>query len=368
MSTKKDKFSDKDKKYMNLALNIARIRKGLTGANPSVGCVIIKNDKIISIGQTGLNGRPHAEANAIKNSFNDLKGSKMYVTLEPCNHYGKTPPCTKNIIKRGISEVFYPIDDIDNKVRGKSLNILSKKNINVKRGLLKNKAKDLYNSYFVNRKYKIPYIIGKIAISKNKFIYSKKVKRITDDISDKLTHYLRYKNDAIMISVNTLNIDNPRLDCRIKGFEKFSPLRIVLDKNLEIKLNSYILKSVKKNNTFIFFNSSNKKKIDILKKKGIILIKSPLDKKKQFILAKILKKLYTLGICSLLVEGGDKITKSFLKNRLFDEFYLFESQKSLSKNDEYKLFTSMNLLNKKYNLNQKKSSKLANEKLIIYEK
>ena len=269
MSTKKDKFSDKDKKYMNLALNIARIRKGLTGANPSVGCVIIKNDKIISIGQTGLNGRPHAEANAIKNSFNDLKGSKMYVTLEPCNHYGKTPPCTKNIIKSGISEVFYPIDDIDKKVRGKSLNILSKKNINVKRGLLKNKAKDLYNSYFVNRKYKIPYIIGKIAISKNKFIYSKKVKRITDDISDKLTHYLRYKNDAIMISVNTLNIDNPRLDCRIKGFEKFSPLRIVLDKNLEIKLNSYILKSVKKNNTFIFFNSSNKKKIDILKKREL---------------------------------------------------------------------------------------------------
>ena len=368
MSTKKDKFSDKDKKYMNLALNIARIRKGLTGKNPSVGCLIIKNDKIISIGQTGYNGRPHAEANAIKNSFNDLNGSKMYVTLEPCNHYGKTPPCTKNIIKSGISEVFYPIDDIDKKVRGKSLNILSKKNINVKRGLLKNEANDLYNSYFVNRKYKIPYIIGKIAISKNKLIYSKKVKRITDDISDKLTHYLRYKNDAIMISVNTLNIDNPRLDCRIKGFEKFSPLRIILDKNLEIKLKSYVFKSVKKNNTFIFFNSSNKKKIDILKKKGIILIKSPLDKKKQFILTKILKKLYTIGIRSLLVEGGDKITKSFLKNRLFDEFYLFESQKSLSKNDEYVLFTSMNLLNRKYNLNQKKSSKLAKDKLIIYKR
>ena len=368
MSTKKDKFSNKDKKYMNLALNLARTRKGLTGANPSVGCVIIKKDKIISIGQTGYNGRPHAEANAIKNSFNDLNGSKMYVTLEPCNHYGKTPPCTKNIIKTGISEVFYPIDDIDRKVKGKSFNILSKNNIIVKRGLLRNEAKNFYNSYFVNRKYKIPYVIGKIAISKNKLIYSKKVKRITDNISNKLTHYLRYKNDAIMISVNTLNIDNPRLDCRIKGFEKFSPSRVILDKNLEINLKSYVFKSVKKNNTFIFFNSSNKKKIDILKKKGIILIKSPLDKKKQFILTKILKKLYTLGIRNLLVEGGDKITKSFLKNRLFDEFYLFKSQKSLSKNDEYVLFTSMNLLNKKYNINQKKSSKLAKDKIIIYEK
>ena len=368
MSTKKDKFSNKDKKYMNLALNLARTRKGLTGANPSVGCVIIKKDKIISIGQTGYNGRPHAEANAIKNSFNNLKGSKMYVTLEPCNHYGKTPPCTKNIIKTGISEVFYPIDDIDRKVKGKSFNILSKNNIIVKRGLLRNEAKNFYNSYFVNRKYKIPYVIGKIAISKNKLIYSKKVKRITDNISNKLTHYLRYKNDAIMISVNTLNIDNPRLDCRIKGFEKFSPSRVILDKNLEINLKSYVFKSVKKNNTFIFFNSSNKKKIDILKKKGIILIKSPLDKKKQFILTKILKKLYTLGIRNLLVEGGDKITKSFLSYRLFDEFYLFKSQKSLSKNDEYVLFTSMNLLNKKYNINQKKSSKLAKDKIIIYEK
>ena len=121
MSTKKDKFTSKDKNYMRLALNLARSRKGLTGDNPSVGCVIVKDEKIISIGQTGVNGRPHAESNAIKNSFENLNGSKMYVTLEPCNHYGKTPPCTNIIIKSGINEVFYSIDDIDKKVKGKSL-------------------------------------------------------------------------------------------------------------------------------------------------------------------------------------------------------------------------------------------------------
>ena len=92
MSTKKDKFSSKDKNYMKIAINLANERKGLTGENPSVGCVIVKNDKIISIGQTGYNGRPHAESNAINNSFQNLIGSRMYVTLEPCNHYGKTPP------------------------------------------------------------------------------------------------------------------------------------------------------------------------------------------------------------------------------------------------------------------------------------
>ena len=107
MSTRKDKFTKKDIKYMSLALNLARARHGLTGLNPSVGCVIVKNDTIISIGQTGYNGRPHAEYNAIKNSIDNLDGSKMYVSLEPCNHYGQTPPCTKEIIQKKISEVIY---------------------------------------------------------------------------------------------------------------------------------------------------------------------------------------------------------------------------------------------------------------------
>ena len=152
MSTKKDKFTNQDKNFMKLALNLANARKGLTGDNPSVGCVIVKNNNIISIGQTGYNGRPHAEHNAISNCLDDLKNSKMYVSLEPCNHYGKTPPCTQNIIKNKISEVYYSIDDIDLKVKGKSYSILKKNNIKVKRGLLKNDAINLYRSYLINRK------------------------------------------------------------------------------------------------------------------------------------------------------------------------------------------------------------------------
>ncbi len=142
MSSKKDKFTLKDKNYMKLALNLARVRKGLTGENPSVGCLIVKNDKIISIGQTGFEGRPHAEHNAINNSLEKLNGSKMYVTLEPCNHYGKTPPCTNSIIKSGISEIIYGMDDIDKKVKGKSFKILSTKKIKVKKGLLKDEANE----------------------------------------------------------------------------------------------------------------------------------------------------------------------------------------------------------------------------------
>jgi len=267
MSTKKDKFSLKDKDYMKLAIDLASARKGLTGDNPSVGCLIVKNNKLISIGQTGFNGKPHAEYNAINNSLENIKDSKMYVTLEPCNHFGKTPPCTNSIIRSGISEVVYGMDDIDKKVRGKSFKILSKKKIKVKKGLMKTEIKNLYDTYIINRNKKLPYVTGKIAVSKNRLIYSKGTKRITHKSSDKFTHYLRYKNDSIMISSKTLNIDNPKLDCRLRGFEKFSPRRIVLDKHLEIKLNSYIFKSAKKNNTIIFHNSLNNKKIQILKKK-----------------------------------------------------------------------------------------------------
>ena len=366
MSSKKDKFTFKDKNYMKLALNLASARKGLTGENPSVGCLIVKNDKIISIGQTGYRGRPHAEYNAIKNSVDDLKGSKMYVSLEPCNHYGKTPPCTNIIIRSGISEIIYSLDDIDKKVRGKSYKILSKRKIKVKRGLLKYEAKNLYDSYIVNRLNKMPYITAKIAVSKNNIIYSKGIKRITDLSSDKFTHYLRFKNDSILVSSKTLNIDNPKLNCRLKGYENFSPKRIVLDKNLELNLNSYIVKSARDNNTVIFYNLGNNKKIRFLKKKGIILIKTNLDKKRLFNLKSIFKKLFNIGVRNLLIEGGDKITKNLIQNKLVDKFYLFKSPKMISKNKKYKIFSSFDILNKKYRTKFKINTRLGKDNITIY--
>ena len=368
MSTKKDKFSSKDKKYMSLALNLARARIGLTGENPSVGCVIVKKNNIISIGQTGLFGRPHAEYNAINNSLQNLSGSKMYVTLEPCNHYGKTPPCTNYIIKSGISEIFYSLDDIDKRVKGKSFNILKKKQIKVQKGLLKNQAKEVYQAYIINRIYKLPYVTGKIVVSKNNLIYSKGTKRISDKTSDKLTHYLRYKNDAIMISSKTLNIDNPKLNCRLKGYEKFSPKRIILDKNLEINLNSYIVKSSKMDNTVLFHNSSNYKKMKFLRKKGVLLVKSKLDHFKSFDLKLILRKLYKLNIRNLLVEGGDILTKSFVNKKLFNKFYMFKSNKKHTRFKNHTFFTSDRLLNKKYGYNLMSRSKLANDNITVYRK
>ena len=366
MSTKKVKFSKKDKSYMELALRLANARHGLTGVNPSVGCVIVKNDEIISIGQTNFNGRPHAEYNAIKNSYESLKGSKMYVTLEPCNHYGKTPPCTNLIIKNRIKEVFYSVEDIDKKVKGKSFRILKSKKIIVKKNLLKNKVSNFYSTYFFNRKNKFPFVSGKIATSKNNLIYSKKIKKITDKYSDRFTHFLRYKHDSIMISYKTLNKDNPKLNCRLEGLKKFSPKRIILDNSLKTKKNSYIFKTADETNTIIFYNKAKKEKITLFKKKGIQLIKSNLTKTKYFDLKLVLKKLYKIGIRNILVEGGNNLSGSFLKNKLFNQFYLFKSPKILTKSTPYKDFNHIKYLINNYKIKSKINNKLTKDTITLY--
>ena len=368
MSTKKDKFSKKDNKFMSLALTLASARHGLTGENPSVGCVIVKNDKIISIGQTGYNGRPHAECNAIKNSTEILEGSTMYVTLEPCNHYGQTPPCTKKIIKNKISKVIYSVEDVDKKVKGKSFKILKTKNIIVNKGLLSKEINNFYKPYFFNRKNKIPYVTGKIAVSKNNLIYSEGSKRITNIYSDKLTHFLRYKNDSLMISYKTLNKDNPKLNCRLEGLNKFSPKRIILDNNLEMNTSSYIFKTANKNNTVIFYKKANKTILSIFKKKGIQLIKSNLLKNGDFDIKLIVKKLYILGCRNLLVEGGNDLSKSFIKSELFNHFYLFKSPKNLSKLVAHKKFNCFRDLSLKYRNKRKINTQLGKDSITLYKK
>jgi diaminohydroxyphosphoribosylaminopyrimidine deaminase / 5-amino-6-(5-phosphoribosylamino)uracil reductase len=366
MSTKKDKFSFKDKFYMELALDMAKARQGLTGTNPSVGCVIVKNDTIISIGQTSINGRPHAELNALKNSNESLYGSKMYVTLEPCSHYGLTPPCTNAIIKSKIIEVIYSITDIDKKVCGKTNKILSSKKIKVKTGLLKNKIKEFYKPYFFNRKNKLPYITGKIAISKNNLLYSKGHKKITNTLSDKLTHYLRYKNDSILISYKTLNKDNPKLNCRLKNLKKFSPKRIILDNKLELNKKSYLFRTANEKNTIVFYNEADKSKIMDFKKSKIKLIKSKINKDKKFNIIMIFKKLYNLGFRNTLIEGGNDLTNYLLKKKLFNQFYLFKSSKKLSKSIDFKKFTGLKILKKTYKNSLKLKSNFGTDKVTVH--
>ena len=353
---------------MEIALDLAKAREGLTGPNPSVGCVIVKNEKIISIGQTTINGRPHAEFNAIKNCNESLKDAKMYVTLEPCNHKGITPPCTSAIIKSKISEVIYSIIDIDKRVRGKTLKILKSKQINVKKGLLEKKIKKFYIPYFYNKKKKLPFVTGKIAISKNNLIYSKNNKKITNERADKFSHFLRYKNDSLMISYKTLNVDNPKLNCRLKNMQKFSPIRIVLDNKLDTNYNSYLIKTANKTNTIIFYNEADRSKILKFKKKKLQLIKSKINKYKKFDVKLIMKKIYSLGCRNILIEGGNDLTKNLLINKLFNQFYLFKSSKKISRLVEHKVFNSFKILKKNYKNKFKINASFNNNTITLYKK
>ena len=357
MSSKKDKF------YLKLALNLAKQHEGLTGENPSVGCVIVKNNKILSLSKTSINGRPHAEDNAIRMAkSNDLKGSTLYVTLEPCTHHGKTPPCTELIIKKKISKVVYGCNDIDERTANKLKKVLKRYNVSTKQVKMK-EITDFYKSYFYIRKNKLPYTTAKLACSNDYYIYSKKNKNITNELSQKFSHLLRYKNNAILISSKTLNKDNPSLNCRINGLEGYSPTKIILDKNLIYKKNLNIFKK-DTNKCIFFYNSYNKKKLFVLKKKKIKYYKVNLDNYNKLDFTEIKKKLFKLNINYLLIEGGKELTKSLIKNKHINQFFLFKSSKDLNTNGQLQIKEIVSQLNKKFK-NKKNLNVHLNEDKVI---
>ncbi len=336
MSSKKNNSTLDDNFYMEQALGLAEKNYGLTGENPSVGCLLVKNNQIISSGTTGINGRPHAEVNAIKNSLINVNGSTLYVTLEPCNHYGKTPPCTNLIKNKKIKKVVYGINDIDPRTSKMAIKFFKNKKIKVAQGVLKKKLNKFYKSYFYIKRNKLPYVIGKIASSKDNFIKSKQNKMLTNNFSQDLSHLLRYRSDAIIISYKTLNSDNPKLSCRLNSLEQYSPARVILDKNLNLKKNTFIIKTAKKIPTYIFYNKNNIKKINFLNNCGAKLIYLRL-KNNNFAAVDVFKKLYKENLFYLLVEGGVNLTQNFLSNNAFNEFFYFKSSKKLKKNGTIKL-------------------------------
>ncbi len=323
MSIKKDKY------FIGLANTLARNSLGNTGPNPSVGAVIVKNNNVISFGSTSRSGRPHAESNALKKlSSKDKKNSTIYISLEPCSHYGKTPPCVNKIISSKLKRVVYSINDVDLRTSGKSSKILISKNIKVKKNILNNASKLIYKNYFYSKLNGKPYVYGKLAISKDFYLKDRRDFYITSKQSLETAHILRSKVNCILTTSNTVNDDNPKLNCRIDGLRNKSPQIAILDSNLKIKKNCFLIKNAKNNNTFLFHNKINPKKIKFLKSKKLTLVHTPLyNNNLDFDF--ILKKLSKYEISSILVEGGKTLTVSLLKSNFLNEFYLFISSKNL---------------------------------------
>ena len=360
MSIKKDKY------YINLANVLAQNSLGYTGPNPSVGAVVVKNDNVISFGTTSQSGRPHAEINALKNlSKQEKNNATIYISLEPCTHYGKTPPCVNEISNSKFKKVIYSLNDIDPRTSGKAYKFLKSKNIYLKKNILSEDAKLIYKKYFYSKTKSLPYLIGKLAISKDFFIKDKKNFYITNNHCRNVTHLLRSKVNCILTTSSTINIDNPKLDCRIDGLKNFSPYVAILDKNLKVKKKSLLILNAKNIKTYLFYNKINKNKIKYLKSMKIKLIYSPL-KKEQLDFNFILKKLYKLDISTVLIEGGRMLTYSLLNNNFFNEFYLFKADKKLNKRGNIKVSNIKKILSKKFKNVKINETFLKKDNLIHY--
>ena len=363
MSSKKDNIR-KDLRFLNMALNLAETAKYKTGSNPAVGCLVVKDDQIISFGVTNKNGRPHAEQIALnKRKF---PGSTLYVSMEPCTHTGKTAPCTNFISNSRIKKVVYGANDIDPRTAFKSKKILRKKKI-LSYSYEKNKIfEKFYKDYFYHKKNQIPYVTGKIACSKDLFILSKKSKKITSLETDRIFHILRSNSHAIITSSRTANYDNPKLNCRLQSLEKLSPKRIIIDKDLKIKNNLYLINTAKKQKTIIFYNKSDKTKIKYLKSKGVILKKIKLNKNNQFDLKKILKQLYSMNISYILLECGRNLLQNFLRQNLINEFFLLKSKKKLGNNGRINIRMLKNDLSKYFSYSKVVEKNNTNDLILKY--
>ncbi|MBS3176468.1 bifunctional diaminohydroxyphosphoribosylaminopyrimidine deaminase/5-amino-6-(5-phosphoribosylamino)uracil reductase RibD [Candidatus Woesearchaeota archaeon] len=317
--------------FMQKALEEAK--KAVCVPAPRVGAIIVNNNRIIAKGHTKSDA-VHAEIDALNKIKNKeiLKESTLYVTLEPHNNSKRTPPCTDAILKQGIKKVIIASQDPHLPERGMGIKKLKKAGVEVIQDVLKKQAQDLNKYYFYAKEHNKPYIIQKAAMTLDGKIWSKKQTRISGEKSFHYVHVLRNEVDAILVGINTVLKDDPRLTCRLKDGK--DPLRIILDSSLKIPLSAKVLKD---NNVLIITtNQANIKKKIILQKQGIDIFNIG----KEIDLKKLMPFFCEKRIRSILVEGGSKVHTSFLKSGLSDEFqldispFIFGSRNTLSLFDE----------------------------------
>jgi len=313
-------MAKQDINFLEKTLTLAGRAEGYTSPNPMVGAVIVKNNREISCGFHKKSGLPHAEVEAINNTKVNVSGATLYVNLEPCCHFGKTPPCVDKIISSKIKRVVVATKDPNPVVCGKSINKLKKAGIKVSVGLLKEKASRLNEVFFKNMKEKRPFVAVKLAQSLDGKIAAANgsSKWITGEKSRKFARRLRDKYDCILVGINTVVKDNPRLN----GFKK-NPYKAVIDPALRISRNSCLIKN--NSQKLIIFASEKAKKKSFRNAKVFFIG----EENGKLPVKKILSALYQNGITSVFVEGGSETAAKFFEEKLADKIYFFLSPKIL---------------------------------------
>ena len=318
-------------KFMNQAHQIASKNLGKTFPNPSVGCLICKNNQIISKAVTSSTGRPHAEETALAKAGKQAKGATMYVTLEPCFHSSQNGSCTDQILRSGIKQIVISCIDQDPRTKNKSINKLKRNKIKVITGISKDRTISINKFFFKSLKKKKPFTKVKMAISSDeKIAWSNyKSKWISNFKSRSYAHSLRAKSQAILTTSKTIIKDNPRFTVRKKNTIIKNINIVIIDKNLKLPLNAKLLNNLHDKRVIIFTSKTNLKS-QKLKQLGCEIIEMRLENNK-LNLKKLFTHLYRLKISDLLVEAGGILFADLLKNNLIDEIHLFQAPFTIGK-------------------------------------
>jgi diaminohydroxyphosphoribosylaminopyrimidine deaminase/5-amino-6-(5-phosphoribosylamino)uracil reductase len=316
-----------DLKFMSRAIELAKKGTGFVNPNPMVGCVIVKNGKIIGEGFHEYFGGPHAEINALKNVKN-AKNSTLYVTLEPCNHFGKTPPCTERIILEKFSRVVVGMKDPNPLVNGKGIKKLRGAGIAVESGILKNeilKLNEVYQKFITTG---LPFVAIKTAMTLDGKIatYTGDSKWISNEKSRSFVHELRHKYAAIMVGVNTVIKDNPELTDRSMHSHKKNPVRIIVDSSGRIPAKAKILNSEVAKTIVATTKNVQPGFVKSMEEKGVEVLICP-AKNDKVSLSYLTKSLAKRGIDSILIEGGSTLNFSAIEAGIVDKVYSFISPK-----------------------------------------
>ncbi len=307
---------------MQRALDLAKLGQGFVAPNPLVGCVIVKNNQIIGEGWHNIFGGLHAEVNAIQSisESNSPNGADVYVTLEPCSHFGKTPPCADLLIASKVKKVYICNEDPNPLVSGKGIQKLLANGIEVESGLLADKGNQVNRHFFTFHRQHRPFITLKFATSKDQFLSQKNGNPIvfSNEMSKTLVHQLRTYHQAILVGVNTANWDNPHLTARY--WQGNNPVRIILDPNNRINSDLHVLTD--ENPTWIFTER-------ISKVEGNKVWFDLQTKNADAFLSFVLQTLYQKNIQSILVEGGAATLQHFLENQFVDEIIQIEHSKEI---------------------------------------
>jgi len=314
---------------MRRALKLAAKGTGYTSPNPLVGAVIVKDGRIIGEGFHRLYGSDHAEVDAFKNATEDVRGADMYVTLEPCSHYGKTPPCARAIVEKGIRRVFIGLKDPNPLVSGKGIQILIENGIQVESGILEEEGRKLNEIFLKYITTELPFCIMKTAMTLDGKIAaaSGDSKWITGELSRKHVHELRHRVSGIMAGIGTILADDPMLTTRLDGRSGKDPVRIIIDSSARIPLKAKVFNPGSKASVIIAATAkADKGKIKALEANGAEVIITPL-KDNGVDLSFLMRELGKRGIDSVLLEGGGRLNYSALKSGIVDKANFFIAPK-----------------------------------------